>query len=510
MNDLDNLRFKGLRIIALIAAGCGAVGLGYAVYAGEWLLPVLLALVASGPAWLAISGNAGLAARCMVGAALPVMAALFTAMAKGSGWMIDMHMTFFAFMAIAALLADWRPIVVATLVTALHHLLLNFAAPLYVFPDGANLARVLFHAVVVLVEAGALVALCSRLEAFVIGQAEEKRRNAEQDALIRAEREAVSQEQREVLDKVGARLKALADGRLSDRIENAFPPDYEGLRTTLNDTASELQVLVGTVLQTVQGVVTGASEIRSAADDLARRIETDAESMEQVARTSGQLNTDMREASRLCQDARGVTQRMKDHVDQGLTTIGRVTAAMHRIESSSGKIESIVEIIDGLAFQTNLLALNAGVEAARAGESGKGFAVVAHEVRQLAQRSAEAASSIKGLIAQSSEEVRLGSEQVGQMDAVLSGIVENFAAVNAQIDQIAQRSEKTADDVGNISGAISRLESSHQQNAAMVEQSSAAAHALSAMANALRQSVARFEDGGSGAEPARARDLKAA
>ena len=510
MNDLDTLRFSGLRVIALIATGCGVVGLGFAAYSGEWLLPVLLALVAAGPVWLAIGRNTGTAARCLVGAALPIMAALFTAMAKGSGWMIDMHMTFFAFMAIAALLADWRPIVVATLVTALHHLLLNFAAPLYVFPDGANLARVLFHAVVVLVEAGALVALCSKLEAFVIGQAEEKRRNAEQDALIRAEREAVSQQQRDVLDKVGARLKQLADGRLSGRIAAPFPPEYEGLRTAVNDTASELQALVGTVLQTVQGVVTGASEIRSAADDLARRIETDADSMEQVARTSDQLNTDMHEASRLCQDARGVTQRMKDHVDQGLTTIGHVTTAMHRIESSSGKIESIVEIIDGLAFQTNLLALNAGVEAARAGESGKGFAVVAHEVRQLAQRSAEAASSIKSLIAQSSEEVHLGSQQVAQMDQVLSSIVENFAAVNAHIDQIAQRSQKTANDVGQISGAISRLESSHQQNAAMVEESSAAAHALSTMANALRQSVARFEAGDTPAEHASARSLKAA
>lgn len=208
------------------------------------------------------------------------------------------------------------------------------------------------------------------------------------------------------------------------------------------------------------------------ADDLARRSETDADSLEQVARTSDQLNTDIHEASRLCDDARSVTQRMKEHVDQGLTTIGHMTAAMHRIESSSGKIESNVEIIDGLAFQTNLLALNAGVEAARAGESGKGFAVVAQEVRQLAQRSAEAASSIKGLI--------------------------------------AQRSQKTADDVGNFSGAISRLESSHQQNAAMVEESSAAVHALSRMANALRQSVARFEAGDTPAEPESARSLKAA
>jgi methyl-accepting chemotaxis protein len=241
-------------------------------------------------------------------------------------------------------------------------------------------------------------------------------------------------------------------------------------------------------------VVTGASEIRLASDDLARRTEVDAASVEQVARTSVQLDKDTRDAAVLCQEARDVTQQMKDEVDRGQDTIGSVTEAMTRIEGSASKIESIVEIIDGLSFQTNLLALNAGVEAARAGDAGKGFAVVAHEVRQLAQRSAEAAASIKSLIAQSSEEVRHGTRQVGQMEQVLVRIVDNFLAVNGQIDELARRSTKTASDIGEISGAIGKLERSHQQNAAMVEESSAAAHALSGLAEELRTSVDRFSE----------------
>ena len=492
MNELQNLRSRGLRTIAAISVASALVTFGWAAYLGQYPLGILMLVLVAGPVWLAFTSSSGVAARCLTGATLPAFAAVLTALARGSGWTLDMHMTFFAYMAILALLADWRPVVVAAVLTATHHLLLNFVAPSYVFPDGPDLARVAVHAVVVLVEAGALIALSTQLESFVLGQARERTMRAEVEEAARLRRDASLQLQREVLDQVSVHLQEIAGGNLSGCIDEPFPPAYEALRLAVNNTSSELQALVGTVTRTVEGVVTGANEIHSVSDDLARRTEIDANSVEQVSRTSSDLDTDMREAASLCQEARDVTRQMKDEVDRGKVTISTVTEAMARIEGSAGKIESIVEIIDGLSFQTNLLALNAGVEAARAGDAGKGFAVVAHEVRQLAQRSAEAAASIKTLIAESGEEVEHGTRQVNEMECVLTRIVENFGEVNGQIDELARRSAKAASDIGAISGAIGKLEQSQQQNAAMVEESSAAAHALSGLAEDLRASVDRF------------------
>ncbi|MEO0991456.1 MAG: methyl-accepting chemotaxis protein, partial [Pseudomonadota bacterium] len=106
----------------------------------------------------------------------------------------------------------------------------------------------------------------------------------------------------------------------------------------------------------------------------------------------------------------------------GTQTVRSAVEAMKRMESYAGKINEVTTVIDGIAFQTNLLALNASVEAARAGEAGKGFAVVATEVRNLAQRSADAAKDIAALIAESTAGVGEGSKCVRETGETLEDI----------------------------------------------------------------------------------------
>lgn len=160
--------------------------------------------------------------------------------------------------------------------------------------------------------------------------------------------------------------------------------------------------------------------------------------------------------------------------------------AMQRIEQSSDQIANIIGVIDEIAFQTNLLALNAGVEAARAGEAGKGFAVVAQEVRELAQRSAQAAKEIKGLIQNSSVEVAGGVKLVSETGEALRAIETYIVTINQHMDAIALSSREQAVGLAEVNTAVNQMDQVTQQNAAMVEESNAASTSLAGEAGKLK------------------------
>jgi methyl-accepting chemotaxis protein len=172
--------------------------------------------------------------------------------------------------------------------------------------------------------------------------------------------------------------------------------------------------------------------------------------------------------------------------------MGQVVETMKGINASSRKIADIIGVIDDIAFQTNILALNAAVESARAGEQGRGFAVVAGEVRNLAQRSAEAAKQIQALITDSVERVDHGSALVDQAGATMTEIVGAIQRVTVIVHEISNASAQQSTGVGQVGEAVGQMDQATQQNAALVEQSAAAAESLKQQAARLVDSVARF------------------
>jgi methyl-accepting chemotaxis protein len=165
---------------------------------------------------------------------------------------------------------------------------------------------------------------------------------------------------------------------------------------------------------------------------------------------------------------------------------------MQDINASSKKIADIIGVIDGIAFQTNILALNAAVEAARAGEQGRGFAVVAAEVRNLAQRSAQAAKEIKGLIGASVDKVEGGTRLVADAGSTMTEIVGSVQRVSDIIAEITAAAAEQSDGIGQVNTAVNNLDQMTQQNAALVEESAAAAESLKDQAHRLAQVIGAF------------------
>jgi len=314
----------------------------------------------------------------------------------------------------------------------------------------------------------------------------------------RAEREA--EQLRFATTTLGGGLRRLAAGDISFQLSEQFAAEYETLREDFNASLRQLGATIGAVLQTVHSIDNGTGEIASAAQDLSKRTEQQAASLEETAAALDEITSNVTMASKRTDEARHVAVEANISAQRSATVVSEAEQAMRRIEDSSEQISNIIGAIDEIAFQTNLLALNAGVEAARAGEAGKGFAVVAQEVRELAQRAAQAAKEIKGFIQKSSTEVQNGVKLVLETGTSLKSIGEYVVQINQLMDAIATSAREQSTGLAEINTAVNQMDQTTQQNAAMVEQSTAAAASLSSEAGRLRDLVNQFQlDGDRGA-----------
>ncbi|WP_105427661.1 methyl-accepting chemotaxis protein [Neorhizobium tomejilense] len=356
-------------------------------------------------------------------------------------------------------------------------------------------------------EIGDMARALSVLRDSVDERAQLQAREAEQARMIASERSdnertmtAAADRQGRAISELGRALEALAGGDLSVALSD-IGEDYAKLRHDFNAAVSSLHQAIAAISETSLVVRDSASDISGATGHLSKRTEQQAAALEETAAALDEITATVRTASERAVEARTMVSETKDSAGRSGEIVRNAIDAMGRIEESSNRINQIISVIDEIAFQTNLLALNAGVEAARAGEAGRGFAVVAQEVRELAQRSANAAKEIKTLISNSAREVEGGVALVRSTGDALVEIATLVERVNAHVDTIATAAREQATGLQEINSSVNHMDQMTQQNAAMVEETTAASQTLAEQSLHLQGllSAFRLADGGRGA-----------
>ena len=294
-------------------------------------------------------------------------------------------------------------------------------------------------------------------------------------------------------------IAALADADLSQSMNGRFQGAFAELQTNVNATMVTLRSTMQNVRGAASTIKDSSSELSSAANDLSKRTEQQAAALEETAAALDEITATVRTSASRANEARDMVRETKNSAGKSGEIVRNAVSAMGRIEDSSAKIGQIIGVIDEIAFQTNLLALNAGVEAARAGEAGRGFAVVAQEVRELAQRSANAAKEIKTLISASAAEVGGGVALVRATGDALVEIEKLVLQVNDHVESIATAAREQSTALAEINTSVNHMDQMTQKNAAMVEETTASSETLAEESRQLQTLLARFRLEQSGA-----------
>lgn len=445
------------------------VGLCMAPQYGRWTAAITVGALAAGIPTLLILWRPGrLVARLAVSCGLMVFAALHIHLMSG---MTEIHFGIFVLLSLLLAYRDWRTILCAALVIAVHHLSFNFLQQwgygTICFTE-PSLGMVVLHAAYVVVQAAALGWLAWKMERAATAAAELARLSAH----------------------IG-REPGVFDLRFGGLVMNSvlgrsFKTTMDAVHRTMNEVRSTAKTLSAASSDMMQGNL-----------QLEERSRTQADSLAQTVASMHDLAANVHDNAAHALQAQQLSDQARQIAGTGSAAVAGVATGMGEIQQEAKKISEITGVIDSIAFQTNILALNAAVEAARAGESGRGFAVVATEVRALAQRSAGAAREIRGLIDGSLEKTSNGFRQADHAAGVIREVVSSIDRVAGIVGQIGDAGREQSIDIEEVNQAVAKMDELTRQITAQVAQAASASTALQSQAVHLLQTVGVFRLQGS-------------
>lgn len=292
--------------------------------------------------------------------------------------------------------------------------------------------------------------------------------------------------------QVRAYADAVGEGNLAYQPDVSVDRNSDSIFAAQIRMAEHLSELIRRVQGSTQSVASDSQLIAENNSDLASSMEDQANSLAKTASAMDELNSTVAQNTDNSRQASEEANKASDVAKRGGQSVYQVTETMKDLNKSSEEIATITSTIDSIAFQTNILALNASVEAARAGEHGRGFAVVAHEVRQLAQRSADAAREIKDLISGNLERVKHGDAQAVEASEATEEIVAAIERVNGLMQEILHASEEQNTGVNEVNNAINSMDHVTQRNSQSIQEGAESAKHLQAQARELADAVSVF------------------